>query len=440
VKLRLKDGTEIECQPGELPIVVRELRAAGLLNDAPFQTSFARDQPITLQIASEPPAPSRPTNEGMLYEYARDVGLSKKTRTTYANSVVEFERTIAPKSFIDVTRSDVQRWVTDHLEHNCRHLEHVGGQGRNRPGLLRFHCGKGVFPWTPAKPPSCAKSCPLFAPQKHGPVARLKALKHFMDFLIDRGLRTDNPVELVKRKTMKARGPVRQFGNKYGPPLDEAREIIRAVIITGTPRDVGVVLALAKWGRRPSHTLLVRERDLAHVERSGAAWADFSWVKEEMERRNGNARTKLNGNLYSPIDAEFRMWLHYTYLPYRRQKWKWLTRDDALFPGDRSGEAYREDYIQHGILDPALEWLRDHAKTPAEREKWARRLDVDDATHITPGSWRHVFTMQQKLAGVENDDIDVLRGDTIRASRGAYMDWQPEQVCALNRMPALLSA
>lgn len=442
--MRVKLGeVEVEGTHEEVQAALRELRALGVLPTAGVQTTFTTTQPQVTILEPAAPHPTRtdgvtrPHNEALLYEYRNDTGVSKNTRRTRVSIAEDFERMIAPKSLLEVDAGDVRAYER-RLTENCKSLNHTSLKGS--PGVVRVRCGLGVYDWTTAKPPSCCAACPQFARQREGPAARLGHLKAFYDWLLERGLIQSNPVELVKRRHLKSRGPNKRAPKKYAPTLDEARELVAAARRVCSPFAVALLLCLIKWGRRSGHTVLLRACDLVNLDEAGPAWVSFEHVKEVVEQRNESTWTKLNGNLYSPVDNELRVYLRDVYLPWREATWGYTPGDEnALFPGEVSGKPLDDVLVQGHVLDPAMRELVKRARTPAERARWEAHLKPRSKTRISPGCWRHFFTTQQKLAGVENDDIDYLRGDIVAASRWHYMHLNEDDVRHIYRMPNVLA-
>lgn len=445
VTVRTPEGGEIQVEgtPAEVGPAIRELQDLGVIPRT-TQTTFAATQP-QVAIVETKTAPASdgvviPHNEALFAEYLNEPGISKQTRARRVRIARDFEAKISPKSLLAATRADVLAFRSDLLE-NCKSLTYTPLLGRGAVGAMRYQCRLGVYDWTHSKPKLCCNACPSFARQRAGPAAVLGHLKAFYDSLQDRGLVESNPVERVKAKHVKGLGPKNRAPKKYSPTLDEARQLVNALTIVRTPRCVALALCLMKWGRRPGHTLLVRANDLVNLAAAGPAWVSFEHVRDVVASRNDNDWTKLAGNLHSPIDNELRVYLRDVYLPWRQAEWGYEPNDEnPLFPGSESGELLAGEQIQRDILDPAMEYLAAHASTADERARWAQHATPKSPTRISPGVWRHFYTTQQKLAGVENDDIDYTRGDIAGAARWHYMHLTHEDVERIYRMPALLSS
>lgn len=425
MRATLPDGTNVEGSPSEIAELLGTLRAV---------TPSAVGNAAVAIVLPAPPAPQRrvPHNEELLAEY-RDVGgVSRETRGGYVRAVEEFERIISPKSFVDATVDDVLRFERA-LTNVCAHRKANYLAGRGKLTVVpKLQCQKGEYAWTLTPPDSCATSCPLFERQSNGPKARLGGLAHFYNWLLLRGLVTTNVVQPVQREHARA-APQREERGKYAPTTEEVRAIVRALTVVGTPRDVALILILAKTGRRPGHVTELGAEDL-HLDAGGVSWVSFRGVRERVRRENGHTRTKLRGDLHSILDAELVAYLVDVYLPYRQARWGYAWNEGPLFPGTQSGEALNEKTIQRYVLDPALK----HLET-IDAAKWRAHQD-DDEVRITPGVFRHWFTSQLKRAGVDNQDIDLLRGDKVPAARMNYMDLKPADLAQLGilRLPRLL--
>jgi hypothetical protein len=379
-----------------------------------------------------------PSNEWILHEYADAPGIQRKTKTAYVGSVREFERVISPKSFLDASTEDARAFERRCLD-ACGHLRStVFGEGGKATTTPRFTCNAGLFQLLGAPPPSCSRACPAWVKQKTGPLARLKALKHFYEFLTERRLVTENPFTRVA----KARGKVRTNRTeprKYAPSPGEVRELLAAARLVATPLEQAVVLAFAKWGRRPAHTLDLGAGELVGVATPSeqGAFADFSGVKERFESRAGDGATKLLGYLTSPIDNEFLSFLRGTYLPWRQERHGYAWNEGPLFPGHRRGGVLHEDVVAN-MLDHLMLALT-RMGSEADRARWQAHLDRGSRTRITPGTFRHTFTTTLKKLGVEDGDIDILRGDVPRGTRYAYMHLDRADILRMYQFPELLS-
>jgi len=385
----------------------------------------------------------RPSNEKILHDWQHERGVSKAVRVRYTNVAREFEEMLRPKSLLDASQSDVRRYEARLLLH-CTHEKWTNFTPTTEV-VPRVKCMLGVFPLSPGLPAECGPSCALFERQSVGPRAKLSALKAFYDHLRERELVATNPVELVLRRHSKLAAVRSDDLKKYAPHVEEARAILWALKWCRSPRDVAIVMALAKWGRRPAHTLLLDADDLRGVltpDPEGYAFADFTRVKKKVLAENGDGSTKLKGGLISPIDAEFLAYLREVYMPYRLAKWGFAWNEGALFPGDISGTSYHEKQVQ-SILDAAMRHLSKTRATAAERDAWKKRVEATDLRErITPGSWRHFFSTTLAAFGATDLHIDVLRGDRISGSKAHYMHvdrFYRDIVAQSYKMPALLS-
>lgn len=381
-----------------------------------------------------------PTNERILHDYEHDVGLSREARAAYARVVREFQRLIEPQGFTRVTVADVLRFDRAMLS-RCSHIQTTGLAGKKKASVARVKCRKGLYGWRVMLAPECNPSCPLFALQRAGPANRLKALHHFYEFLLLRQLVRENPVGPVRRE--RARTTVTVAGpRKYAPTTEEAQDLLRAARATLTLRDVALLLSLMKWGRRPDHTLEVHAGELRGIlpgdER--AAVVDFAGVRDRVEQRNGNPRTKLRGNLVSPIDAEFLAFLRTEYLPWRQSRWGFAWNEGPLFPADRAQGAMRYDTLQRLVLDPAMRHLEATSASAEDRERWKQHRASDSKTRITPGCFRHFLSTTLHKFGVPDIDIDILRGDLVAGAKRHYIAIGDEDVHRAYKFPRLLDA
>lgn len=412
LRLTLPMG-EVEGTPEELAAFVRLLeKPAG---------------PVTIPV-NRPIPPARPNNDELLVQYAGEMRHSKETRATYVRAVAEFERGIHPRSFLDATTDDARAFET-RLVTVCRHRKWNYLNGKTGVNHVPQHkCAKGEYDWTLTPPASCATTCPLFQRQTSGPNGKLKALSDFYGWLEYRGLSTTNIATPVRKHHARGLGPRTDRG-KYAPRLDEVRSIIRALSSAMGPREVALVLVLAKTGRRPGHVVMLHARDVDV--KSPVATVSFKSVLADVLRENDSLRSKLCAGLVNVLDAETRAHLRDVYFPYRQKRWGYAWNEGPLFPGRNTGTTLSDANVQPYILDVAMTWLRDNASSDEERAAWTDHLALESPRRITPGCFRHYFTTQAKKDGVQNDDIDLLRGDKIQASRAAYMDLHAEDLAPL---------
>lgn len=415
----------------EIADALARLRANGLIAGSPATISVAHaPRPRELTKA--------PTNEHMIYEFRLDKGVSKKTRTRYVGIVEEFERIILPKSFLDASQNDVREYERRLLD-NCTNLRTSSLSGGVRAPAPRSKCALGLFTFTPVKPASCCSSCPKFARQTSGPRSRLQGLKVFYDFLRERGLVQANPVDLILARHSRSL-PQRSGRKKYAPSAGDVQLLVWAARQVSTPREVAIIMALAKWGRRPLHVAQLHAADLRGIltpDPEGHTFVDFQGVRERVAALNANPRTKLNENLLSVIDNELATYLRDVYMPYRQEKWGYAWNEGPLFPRLHRGDELDETLIQREVLDPALDLLSRRG-TAAERAKWTAHKK-DKRVRITPGCFRHFFSTTLKQFGVQDLDIDIQRGDIIRGSKRSYIHIAIGDLVATYRMHALLA-
>lgn len=425
-----------EGTPEEVAEALARLRDAGIL-DQPSPPP----EPLVTIARKEETTQSRlrdvPNNEWILHEYANAPGLVKKTRTAYVNTAREFERILSPKSFLDATHEDARKFERRCLD-TCGHLRStVFGEGGKATNHQRFTCTAGLFRLVGAPPPMCSRECEKWTKQETGPIARLKAAKHFYEFLRKRRLVTEN----IFTDIVEDRGKVRKnvvTKKKYSPTPGEVRELVSMGRLIGTPLDVCTVMSLAKWGRRPSHTLDLRASEIVGIitPNDEGAFADFSGVKERFDSREGDGTTKLLGFLISPIDAEFASFLRHDYFPWRQKHFGYAWDEGPFLPGIHSGRPMHEEQIGE-ILDRLMRAL---AKTgsAADRARWKAHLE-DKKRRITPGTFRHYASTTWRQLGLEEMDRDILRGDVPKATRATYEHITAKDICAMYRSPALLA-
>lgn len=435
--LRLQHPTlgTFEGTPEEVADALARLRDAGVL-DAPLEplvTIARKEETVQARLRDVP------NNELILHDYAHAPGLVKKTRIAYVNSAREFERILAPKSFLDATHEDARKFERRCLD-ACGHLRStVFGEGGKATNVQRFTCNAGVFRLLGAPPPTCSRECDKWKKQSTGPVARLKALKHFYEFLRKRRLVTEN----IFTDVVEDRGKVRSntvVKKKYSPTPGEVRELISMARLIATPLEVCAIMALAKWGRRPAHTMdLMAEEIVGIITKSEeGAFADFSGVKERFDSRQGDGTTKLLGFLVSPIDAEFESFLRHDYFPWRQERYGYAWDEGPFLPGKLSSRPMHEEQIGE-ILDRLMRALVKTARTDADRARWKAHLE-DKKKRITAGTFRHYASTMWRQLGLEETDRDILRGDVPKATRATYEHITPRDICAMYRSDDLLAA
>lgn len=386
------------------------------------------------------PLRNAPNNDRILFDFEEGLRVTDHTKRKYMAVAREFERHISPKSFLDVTQADVRGWERSLIE-GCRYIHSTALYGRGKFGPLRSSCKKGVFTKVLAKPDVCRSTCPMFARQLKGPQGRLGALKQFYTFLRDVGLVPSNPVEGVARQHTKSLGKRHALG-KYVPTLRETRSILRVLKETGSPRDYTMVLALAKWGRRPEHILLLHSTDIIGLKEGDTTGelptADFTTVRDRMEHRNRGGHTKLQGNIWSPVDAELRDVLVNFYMPWRTRHFAYNWEEGPLFPEYQRGRYWTKGGIQFA-LDRTMRQLAERADTDEERQLWESHLEPGPL-RITPGCFRQFFCTTLMELHVPEIHIDILRGDVIPGSKRNYIKLTRELVHGMYQMPRLIAS
>lgn len=419
-------------------------RTIALLRDAPDGALEPPRPSVQVQLDAvfdtrpRPALREVPTNERMLHDYAADTGITAGSRKRRVRAVESFERTIAPKSFLDVTPADVSafdRALLDSCKHERWNVQVGRGTAHHAPHV---RCDKAQYAWALAKPAACNPAdCALFARQHEGPAARLAAVRDFYAFLKARGLVATNPAEDVcakRQKAVKRRGRGKR---KYAPSTSDVVTILRAVQERGTPRDVALILLLFKWGRRPSHIVLLDAADVFGVLQEGVAFADFTDARERLEALNKDGRTKLAENLIAPIDEETRRYLADVYFPYRQATWGYAWNEGPLFPSSTSGDRLDKQQVQY-VLDCALEHLAATAATDREHAEWAEHADPRSKRRISAGCARHYLTTTLEEFGIDREKRMTIRGDVLGEALEAYRHLTPEKVVAMYRMPNLL--
>lgn len=432
VKLQHPTLGTFEGTPSEIAESLARLRDHGLL-DTPTVTIIPRPEGTAQARLAEVP-----TNERTLYDYENAPGMQRKTKRAYAASVREFERQIAPKNFLDATEEDARRFERACLD-TCAHLKSTVFAEGKAGGSTRFACKAGVFSWVGAPPRDmCNRDCSLWKKQETGPMARLKALKHFYGWLKSTRLVRANIFDEVS----KSRGRVKRnvvVKKKYAPTTAEVRELLSEARRSESPLEAALLMALAKWGRRPAHTVDLHAADLVGIitpDPDLLPFADFTSVKERFESRPGDGATKLLGFLTSPIDAEFLAFLREEFLPWRQERWCFAWNEGPLFPGHRKGEPVSEEQVQE-ILDRLMRKLSARGSA-ADRERWRSHLE-DKRRRVTSGSFRHYASTTWRQMGLQEMDRDILRGDVPKATRATYEHIDERAICAIYKFPELLS-
>lgn len=428
----------VEGTPQEIAALLRELglRPDDLLPPPTAAAAVASRASTPYPSPLARPLLDPPHNELLVHDYEHDDGLAAGTRRRYVGAVRDLERHVSPKSLLDVTRDDVRAWERGLID-KCAHQRLTVLYGRN-VGAPRVTCAKGEYDWTHDAPATCNPACPIFQRQQSGPTGRLKAAKHFYDWARERGLRDDNPAEWVLKRHQRLRPHAAHTNRKHAPTVQDVREILRALHETGTPRDVLAVLLLAKWGRRPQHTLLVNVEDLRGLhDAEGPCYADFTGARERTMNRNENTRTKLMGHLVAPIDLELRAYLLDAYLPWRART-HYLDASGPLVTGALTAPRLSVNLLTTEVLDAAMNHLARNAPSEAARRKWTAHADTQHPTRITPGSFRHFFTTVLEELGVSREERMTLRGDRLPGALEAYRHLDARRICAMYRMPDLL--
>ena len=440
LRVTLPDGTVVEGPPEEVAKLLELQRAPAPLprNGRVLLVHHDHDAP---HAPPAPPVPRVPNNDALLDEYRRDGGIARQTRQAYVKSVEEFEHTIAPKSFTSATIGDVQRYERQ-LVDACSNMQTTFlGLGRASVATVpRRRCAEGLYEWSVTTPAMCATSCPSFRRQTSGPRKRLQGLRHFYDWLQVRGLVSTNVVVPVMKRHAQTRGGADEGApKKYAPTLAEVRALLRACVEVKTPRDVALLLTLAKTGRRHGHVCELAAEDVRGLH-EGPAYFRFNGVRERVLRKNVDGRTKLRGNLVAPIDTELAAYLRDVYLPWRQEKWGLAWTEGPLFPGMYGArKPFNPTLVQGLILNPLMHCLAETSTTTTEAEAWRTHALAGHEERISPGCFRHFFTTQLKEMGVPDGDIDILRGDQVRGSKRHYMHLRPEGVCSMYRMENLLT-
>lgn len=429
--LRLRiHGIEITGRdPNHVAELLERLRTAGALND-PAQARF-NIHPALPRVTM--------TDDEILRTYAEQPGLSRERREQHARVARDFHASLQGRSIITATKDDVRAYERLLLE-QCRWKRVTPLQGRYTMAAPRVRCDKGEYGWRTSPPATCCRACPLWERQRTGPLARLRAIADLYDHLHERDLVQSNPARLVAKKHAKSLGADPPGRKKYSPTLDDARRLIHASMVVGTPWHVATLLLLMKWGRRPGHTTLMHVEDLYHMrEPPGRAIADFSGVRERVLARNLDGYSKLQENLLSVVDRELHDYLTKQYLPYRSETWTLEPDTGPLLPATFADRHMHDLDIQRQVLDPAMQWLEKNSRTAAEREKWRNHRLPRSKTRISPGTWRYFFTRELTRAGVDSMRIDILRGDRTPGSKRSYLELEPETLHSWYKMPDLLS-
>lgn len=431
----VRDGVEVEGSPEELAayhrLVARDTHASRL-------TDFA-------DVGLTPRDEERPTVESALLKFAEDDAVTKKVRVSYARHVRAFQAWLGARregaTIYTAGVADVRDYLST-LKATCKYLKTMTAAGRGRPPLPRVGCLRELFPWTTGTPPPfCARgTCEKWAPQSEGPSARLKAISSFYEFARFHGWVAQNSADVVLQRHEKKKGKSLRK-KKYKPTLREVQEILAGAKEILSPRDVALLLCLAKWGRRALHVVLLHASDIhgfTRVDEDGA-WADFSGVRDRLQERHDGGRTKLQGNTISPFDPEHEDYFRDVFLPYRQETWGYAWDEGPLFPGDVTHQPLRDDVVQRLLIDRVIEHLARTAPSEADRERWLARLDKRSRTRWTTGSFRHFFTNHLEELGVPRDDVKELRGDRLPGAIEEYRDPTPATIAAKYRAFSVLN-